>query len=92
MTENSLHKSLINWYVKPGDLTEENFGGYLIDIIRGNQLIEVQTSNFSAIKNKLKNLLEKNPVHLVHPISQRKGIIRKNQNGLMISRRRSPRK
>jgi hypothetical protein len=92
MVENSLHEGVKRWYAKPGDLIEENVEGYLIDVVRGEQLIEIQTSNFSAIKKKLVKLVPNHRVHLVHPVSQRKWIVRIDANGERVSRRRSPRR
>ena len=71
---------------------EEWVDGYLIDIVRGDQLIEIQTGNFSAIKAKLEDLVRNHPVRLVHPIAQTKWIVRLDARGERISKRRSPRK
>ena len=66
--EKSLHAALKDWYASPGDLTEHPVDGYVVDLVRGNELIEIQTRNFAAIKRKLSQLLEEHPVRLVHPI------------------------
>ena len=92
MVENSLHEGVKRWYAEPGDLIEENVKGYIVDVVRGEQLIEIQTRNFSAIKKKLAKLILHHQVRLVHPVSQRKWIVRIDTNGDTISRRRSPRK
>jgi hypothetical protein len=92
MVENSLHEGVKRWYAEPGDLIEENVEGYLVDVVRGEQLIEIQTSNFSAIKKKLAKLVHNYRVHLIHPVSQRKWIVRIDANGERVSRRRSPRR
>ncbi len=92
MVENSLHEGVKRWYAEPGDLIEENVEGHIVDVVRGEQLIEIQTRNFSAIKKKLAKLLRHHRVHLVHPVSQRKWIVRIDANGEMVSRRRSPRR
>jgi hypothetical protein len=92
MVENSLHEGVKRWYAEPGDLIEENVEGYIVDVVRGEQLIEIQTRNFSAIKKKLSKLIHYHRVHLVHPVSQRKWIVRIDANGEMVSRRRSPRR
>jgi hypothetical protein len=92
MVENSLHEGVKRWYAEPGDLIEENVEGYLIDVVRGEQLIEIQTSNFSAIKKKLAKFVPHHRVRLVHPVSQRKWIVRIDTDEKMISRRRSPRR
>ena len=92
MGEKSLHDSVKQWYSQPGDRMETWVDGYIVDIVRGDTLIEIQTGNFSAIKTKLENLVQRHPVRLVHPIPQTKWIVRLNSQGERISRRRSPRK
>jgi hypothetical protein len=92
MVENSLHEGVKRWYAEPGDLIEENVEGYIVDVVRGDQLIEIQTRNFSAIKKKLAKLIRHHRVRLVHPVSERKWIVRIGADGEMISRRRSPRR
>jgi len=90
--ETSLHDSVKQWYSQPGDRTETWVDGYIVDVVRGAMLIEIQTGNFSAIKTKLENLVQRHPVRLVHPIPQTKWIVRLNRQGERISRRRSPRR
>lgn len=74
MQEGSLHASLKAWYTLPGDLCEVTVDGYLVDIVRGELLIEIQTRNFSALKRKLKALIERHRVRLVYPIPKEKWI------------------
>ena len=64
------------WYAQPGDQLESKVDGYVIDLVRGDLLVEVQTANFSAIKRKLVKLLENHPVRLVYPIPSEKWILR----------------
>lgn len=90
MQESSLHAALKNIYTQEGDLQEAWLGGYLVDVLHGEQVIEIQTGNFSAIKPKLLALLPDHPLLLVHPIAQEKWIVR--QGGERETRRRSPRR
>jgi hypothetical protein len=93
LQETSLHASLKEWYFQPGDSLEVLVDGYVIDIVRSDMLIEIQTRNFSAIKRKLQSLLPKYPLRLVYPLSTEKWIIREAiapQGGQR--RRRSPRR
>lgn len=91
--EGSLHSALKSWYAKPGDRVEVKVKNYIIDIVRGDLLIEIQTGNFAAIRNKLKSLLQNHSVHLVYPIPQQKWIVKVDKAGTsVISRRRSPKK
>ena len=68
MGQTSLHESIKQWYSKPGDQLEAWVDGYLIDIVRGELLIEVQTGNFSSIKSKVRDLLRTHVVKIVHPL------------------------
>lgn len=90
--ESSLHAALKNWYARPGDEFEAKVDGYIIDIRRERELIEVQTSNFAAIANKLRKLLKKHRVRLLYPIAEEKWISRITESGELIRRRKSPKK
>jgi hypothetical protein len=77
----------------PGDRFEARVENYIIDIVRNDLLIEIQTRNFSAIKRKLRSLIGDYSVRLVYPIAERKWIVRvARSNGEMLSRRRSPKR
>ena len=91
--EKSLHAALKQWYKQPGDLLEEMVDGFHIDIVRRELLIEIQTTNFSSIKNKLTTLTKTHCVRLVHPIAQEKWIVRLAADGItQLGRRKSPKK
>ena len=92
MSRTSLHESIKQWYSKPGDQLEVWVDGYLIDIVHGELLIEVQTGNFSSIKGKVRDLLRNHFVRVVHPVVVNKWIIRLDSNGEKVSQRKSPRK
>ncbi|MGD8649046.1 MAG: hypothetical protein PVH85_33010 [Desulfobacterales bacterium] len=81
------------WYKQPGDFLEEMVDGFHIDIVRGKLLIEIQTTNFSSIKNKLATLTKKHCVRLVFPIAHEKWIVRLAADGItQLGRRKSPKK
>jgi hypothetical protein len=91
LNEKHLHASLKDWYTQPGDRLEVSVDGSIIDIMRDDLLIEIQTRSFSSIKRKLFKLVEKYPVRLVYPISREKWITRLDEDGkTQLSRRRSP--
>jgi hypothetical protein len=92
LAEKSLHASLKRWYAEDGDKTEKKVDGFYIDIVRADVLVEIQTANFSQIRRKLVYLLRDHPVHLVHPIPIEKWIVRQDEDGEEIGRRRSPKK
>ncbi|MCD6218218.1 hypothetical protein J7L05_10240 [bacterium] len=92
INERSLHSQIKDWYSLETDDIEVNIGSYIIDIIRGDLLIEIQTGNFTSIRDKLRNLVQSNKVRLVYPISALKWVVRITTEGEEISRRRSPKK
>jgi len=92
MTEFSLHSEIKDWYMISGDEPEVRVEDFVIDIVRGRLLIEIQTQNFSAIKRKLTKLLLNNQVRLVYPIAKLKWITHLSRSGQQASRRKSPKK
>ncbi len=90
--EKSLHSSIKQWYAVPGDRLEVKVDKYIIDLVREDSLIEIQTKNFSAIRNKLRDLIQYNKVMLVHPIAVEKYIVTMEHTNEVISRRKSPKK
>ncbi|MGH4124505.1 MAG: hypothetical protein ACREV6_16405 [Clostridium sp.] len=90
--EKSLHSSIKQWYAMPGDRLEVKVDKYIIDLVREDSLIEIQTRNFSAIGNKLRALVKYNMVTLVHPIAIEKYIVTMDDSAKVISRRKSPKK
>ena len=64
----------------------------MIDLVREDLLIEVQTRGFSSMKQKLADLLDLgHHVRIVHPIPVNKWIVKVDADGDVLSRRRSPR-
>ena len=62
--------------------------GYRIDIVRGDLLIEIQTRNFSALRQKLWHLIPDHRLRLVYPIAQEKSIVKRAGRGEKLSKRR----
>ena len=56
LNEFSLHADIIHHLSQPGDILEAELEGYFIDILRGDQIIEVQTANLAKLKPKIKKL------------------------------------
>jgi hypothetical protein len=67
-------------------------GGYVIDLVRDGELVEVQTGGFSPLRAKLAALLPAHDVRLVHPIAVERWIVRLGPGGEVLSRRRSPKR
>ena len=92
MNEYTLHSGIKQWYSLPGDMFEVNIGGFVVDVVQGSLLVEIQTKNFSAAKRKLQRLVGDHKVRLVYPIAKQKWIVRVAQSGEPLSRRKSPKK
>ncbi len=93
MPVTSLHSSIKDWYSLPGDRLEVKVGNFIVDIVRDDLLIEIQTQNFSAIRRKMQSLVADHNVRLVYPIPEKKWIVRvAESNDEVISRRKSPKR
>jgi hypothetical protein len=93
MSETSLHRALQDLYTQPGDEQEVPLEGYIIDVVSGDLLIEIQTSSFPAIKRKLLDLVPRYAVRLVHPIAYEKWIVKQSGDGKRtLGRRKSPKR
>lgn len=91
LRERPLHASLKRWYAEPGDRFEVPVGSHVIDIVRGDLLIEIQTRGFSSMKTKLLRLLDDgHQVRIVHPVIAAKWICKLDDAGSVTSRRKSP--
>lgn len=90
--EKALHADLKHSYAEPGDLVEHPVDGFVVDLVRGELLIEIQTGGFSSLRRKLPDLLERHRVRLVHPIAAEKSIVKLDEDGKVASRRRSPKR
>jgi len=93
LNEKPLHASLKQWYARPGDRFEVPVEGFVIDIVRDDLLIEIQTRNFAAINSKLCKLMRSYEVRLVYPVVLEKWIVRSapNNRGIAV-RRKSPKR
>ncbi|HUM72427.1 MAG TPA: hypothetical protein PLK31_26685, partial [Chloroflexota bacterium] len=92
LRERGLHAGIKEWYGRASDQFEMPVDGYVVDIVRGARLIEIQTGNFTALKSKLGRLLENHPIHLLYPVAQEKWIVRETAVGHPLSRRKSPKR
>ncbi len=93
MTEYSLHSDVKAYYSVLGDELEVKVNeGFIVDVIRDGLLIEVQTGNFSAIRNKLRELIVDYRVRLVYPIAKLKWIAYVTEDSKIVRRRKSPKR
>ena len=93
LNEKPLHAALKRWYAQPGDQSEVVVDRFVIDIVRRDLLVEIQSRNFSSMKRKLVALTGNHAVRLVHPIAREKWIVKLSEDGRsQLSRRKSPKR
>jgi len=90
LNEKPLHAALKAWYARPGDRLEVPVDGFVIDVVQGDLLVEIQTGNFSAIKSKLRQLTETHPLRLVYPVAREKWLLKRKDGSQRMTRRKSP--
>lgn len=91
--ETSLHRQLKERYAIDGATIEQRVGRYRIDVVRGKQLIEIQHSSLTAIRDKIAALLKKHDVLVVKPVVATKHLVKlRREGGEVVSRRRSPKR
>ena len=92
LNEGALHAQLKEWYRRPGDLLEQEVSGYVVDLVRGDLLVEVQTGGFAPLRRKLDALTAERHVRLLTPVALSRRIVRLTDDGEVLSARRSPRR
>ncbi len=92
LNEKSLHAQLKTWYELDGDRREVPVDGFVIDLVRGDLLIEIQTRNVGAMKRKLEALTLDHPVHVLVPVAKRKWLTKIDDQGEVLGRRLSPKR
>jgi hypothetical protein len=90
LNEKPLHASLKDWYRSDGDEVEVPLEGFVIDLVHDGRLIEIQTRGFSSMRGKFDALLDRYPIRLVYPVAQTKWVVKLDNAGVEVSRRRSP--
>jgi hypothetical protein len=91
LRETELHAALKRHFARPQDQLEVAVDGYVADIVRDDEVIEIQTHNFAAVRRKLSHLVEQHRVRLVYPVAQSKWITRvKADRKTVLGRRKSP--
>lgn len=72
LSEKTVHAVLKYFYAPDEDMHEIPIGNYVADIYDGKEIIEIQTRNFNAIRDKLSSFLSEYPVTVVYPIPRTK--------------------
>ncbi len=92
LRESSLHAEMKRYLARPTDRFEQRVGTHVIDIVREECLIEIQTTSFAKLRPKLSALLSMHPIRVVFPIAVDKWIVQLGADGELLRRRRSPRR
>ena len=91
LNERSLHRALKARYAVAGSATEQAVEGFVADILIGNHIIEIHTGTFWGLKKKLRTLLPRFAITLVHPIAQDRYIVKAPEDPTAApTRRKSP--
>ena len=92
--EGSLHAALKARYAAatPGARVECAVDGFVVDVVGPDELIEIQTASFASARRKLERLVESHRVLLVYPIPIEKWLVRVDGDGVILGRRRSPKR
>lgn len=92
--ESQLHRTLKNLYAADSQgKTEQEVLGKICDIVtEDGSIIEIQTGSLSKLHGKLGLLLPHYKVKVVYPLVVRKTIETRKKDGVLVSRRKSPKK
>ena len=91
--ETSLHQQLKEAYAGEDAEMEVRLGQFRIDVVCGEELIEIQHGSLGAIRDKVRKLLKKHRVRVVKPIISRKRLVKRAARGRrVIDRRMSPKR
>ena len=90
--EKPLHAELKRRFAGPGYKAEVRVGRYVVDLLGPDEIVEIQTRGFSALRRKLPILLAGHRVRVVYPVAQEKVIVRLDDDGVILGSRRSPKR
>ncbi len=72
--EKTLHRVLKEYFTEDGAVQEHPLDRFVADIYSPKEIIEIQTSGLSSLREKLEAFLEIKPVTLVYPIAKQKWV------------------
>ncbi len=76
LNEGPLHAALKQYFARPGDLIEATVCGYVVDILRAGQILEIHTGGFSSLKRKITTLLKGHSVRMICPVACERWIVK----------------
>lgn len=76
LSEKTLHNVIKNLYEDNQDFQEIKIDKYYVDILRDNNIIEIQTKQFNKLRDKISYLLSLNKysINIVYPVFSKKTI------------------
>ena len=94
LREGSLHAALKARYaaIVSGARVEAAVDGFVVDVAGQDELVEIQTGSFASASRKLNRLVASHHVVLVYPIPIEKWLVRVDTDGVVLRRRRSPKR
>ena len=93
LSEKTVHAILKNYYEPDEDYHEIPVNGYVADIYRDGNIIEIQTANFNKLRNKLDVFLNDYQVTVVYPMPYIKWLSwLDEETGYIGPNRKSPKK
>ena len=93
LSEKTLHAILKYYYEPDPDKQEIPIDRYVADIFTGQEIIEIQTSQFNRMRDKIDTFLPKYPVTIVYPIAREKWLHWIDpETGEITEKRKSPKK
>lgn len=93
LSEKTLH-AVLKYYIEPDETYHEiPTCGYVADIRRGDEIIEIQTGNFNVMRRKLESFLPLYKVTIVYPIPATKWLSWIDETtGEISGKRKSPKR
>ncbi|MFW6136285.1 MAG: hypothetical protein ACOC7N_05645 [Chloroflexota bacterium] len=93
LNEQPLHAALKKRYAAPGARFEVEVDGFVVDVAQEDLLVEIQTGNFSGIRDKIVHLAEHHSLLLVYPIAREKWLLKlPKERGGQTEQRKSPKR
>lgn len=93
LNERTLHLMLKNMFEPDASFHEVKYRGYVADIKRENEIIEIETRSFANLRKKLDVFLEDCTVTLVYPVASPKYVVWVDPvTGELSDKRKSPKK
>ena len=93
LQEKTVHAVLKNFYEPDINNQEVRIGSFVADIMRDNEIIEIQTRNFNSMRKKLDTFLKDYHVTIVYPIPATKWLYWIDEtSGEISDKRKSPKR